>query len=212
MARVIDLTHTITSGMPVYPGDPEVFLRSFRDESGAYQLSLLHTGSHAGTHADAPAHRLPGGRGLSEIPPSAYIGFHAAVLDFTSLPPERVIDALRLRAMLPPGLFVDSLLLHTGWDRFWGDPRYFAAHPGLSADCAEFLSARGIFLIGLDTPSVSHTLHEEVHESLLSRGIVIVENLCALSEIKAPVVEFHAVPLKISGGDGSPVRAYVMER
>jgi arylformamidase len=75
MTKIIDLTHIIYSGMPVYPGDPEVTIEQTHsiDDNG-YKVSKLSLGSHNSTHIDAQSHMIPGGKTLSEYPIDRFLG------------------------------------------------------------------------------------------------------------------------------------------
>ena len=108
----------------------------------------------------------------------------------------------------------DAVLVRTGWARFWGNPRLFNDHggvPGIDLDAAHFLAEKGICLVGADTTAceVVPSSSLEVHVFLLvQRGIWIIEmlNLEELSREGVMEFLFIAIPLKIKGATGSPVR------
>ncbi len=102
------------------------------------------------------------------------------------------------------------VVLHTGWWRRWGTPDYFTAHPVLSGEAAEFLVESGVLLVGVDTPSVDRPPFP-AHLALLGNGVLIVENLTNLAAIGREIFQLVILPLRISGRDGSPVRAIAME-
>ena len=79
--RIVDLTHPITDGMPVFPGDPAVSFEHMH--VGGYGITELRLGTHVGTHLDAPGHCIAGGRTLDRIPLEALVGW-AEVLDLTN--------------------------------------------------------------------------------------------------------------------------------
>ena len=202
-----DLTHSLTTGMPVFPGDPAV--RIERDDSpGPWRVSAVHLGSHSGTHVDAPRHYLPDGRGIGAYPLERFIrrgvllsaGGHAenAPLGGDVLAP--------YVAAIAPG---DIVVLRTGWDRHWGDPRY-ERHPYVGEELAGALAAAGVGLVGIDALSVDSTPTggSAAHARLLAADVLIVENLRGLDALIAgrPYV-FTLVPLALGDLDGAPMRA-----
>ncbi len=208
---LVDLSHPITTGMQVYPGDPKVevlpALTVARDGVAVAQLRL---GSHTGTHMDAPAHTVEGGATITDIPLEWCFG-EALVL---SVEPEartaRLIEEGDLRDPLPTTL-PRIIAVATGWcSRFGTDAAL--THPSLSTALAETLWARGARVLGVDTLSPDPTECPggaggfPVHDLWLGRGGVIVENLRGLDELPARC-ELSLLPLKLHAGDGAPVRA-----
>ena len=158
---------------------------------------------------DAPVHKLPGTRTITDLKIEQYIGWQTAVLDFTEHQGQITrADCLKYEARLDA---CDAVIFKTGWEQKFGTAAFFRDYGGLHEDVALLLEEKGIRLIGLETPSVHPVRHQEVHEALLNRNILIVESLAHVSAITKPVVEFHAVPLKLKNLDGSPVRAYALE-
>ncbi|WP_035848010.1 cyclase family protein [Kitasatospora azatica] len=151
-----DLTHQVTTGMPVYPGDPEVSLRPAltTDTAGVNVLSV-HLGSQSGTHVDAPYHVDVTWPTLDGLPLERFTG-PAVIADLRALPartavtPDQLAPAL---ARVTPGTI---LLLATGWPRFWGTDRYLA-HPYLTPEAAEAIAAAGVRTVGVDALSVDPT-------------------------------------------------------
>lgn len=210
---MIDLSHPIVSGMPVFPGDPVVRVRAAltlaRDGVAVGELGI---GSHTGTHVDAPAHTVAGGRTIDRVGLEELVG-EALVLDATS--PEALqagerIDAARLgldRFHEVPSI----VLIRTGWDRWFGARRYFR-HPHLCPEAAARLTELGMRVLGIDalnpdpTPGPGEEADFPVHEVVLGGDGLIVENLRGLDALpeRARVGFF---PLPIAGGDGAPVRA-----
>ncbi|WP_135363577.1 cyclase family protein [Halosimplex halophilum] len=210
----LDLTHPLATGMPVYPGTEPVRVEpdATRDADG-YRTTRLDLDSHAGTHVDAPAH-LTDGSSLDEFPVERF-RFDAAAADLRPLEPRERIGRDALRDALtadPDG--VDLVAVVTGWDRHWGDDRYFD-HPYLSAEAAAWLAAHGCDL-GVDTVNPDPTPTERadegepdgfpVHERLFDADRLIVENLRGLGRVSGGF-ELRAYPLRFDGADASPVRA-----
>ena len=149
-----DLTHPLSTATPPYPGDPPVRFDSHATmvEDG-YRTTSVSLVTHAGTHVDAPAHTEPDGKTLDEFPVTTF-RFDATVVDCTDVDARSAITADRLAAGNPsPG--ADALLVHTGWDDYWGTDRY-RDHPFLAPGAAEWLVDRG-YHVGLDTFSPDPT-------------------------------------------------------
>jgi arylformamidase len=199
---IIDISRPIGPDTPVWPGDPPVVVeRVARVEAGdPADVSRLQLGTHTGTHVDPPAHFLPGGVTVDELPLDVLVG-PAVVADLTGVPSigPGVLEGLGL----PTGTV--RLLLKTG--REAADR---AADGLLSADGARWLVDRGVLLVGADTLSVeAATDAYPVHRLLLGAGVVLVEGLDLGSVTPGPY-QLVCLPLRITGGDGAPARAVLM--
>jgi arylformamidase len=220
---IIDLCHTIHSGMTTYPGLPSPVIGDFltrEDAAGRYAPGTsFHIGTitmvaNTGTYLDSPFHRYADGADLSELD----------LARLANLPGH-------VRRLLPPGPaatppraftaadFADldvagkAVLLATDWDLHWRTERYGAAdHPFLSADGARQLAAGGAALVGIDTVNIDDMadLARPAHSILLRAGIPIVEHLCGLRELPAAGFRFFAVPVKVRGLGTFPVRAFAI--
>mgnify|MGYP001027205274 CR=1 FL=1 len=209
--RVVDLTHPITADMPVYPGDPLPSLDVVSTLEGiGYVTRRIAIGSHTGTHMDAPAHMIAGGRNLDAYPAGHFIGA-AATLDLTVY----AGPTIELAALLPHKEVISGcafLLLNTGWHRHWGEACYFVDYPVMAVDAALWLAGLGLRGIAVDTVSVdsANAVRYAVHHAFLSHDMVIVENLTNLAALPDAGFTFAAFPLRIDRADGSPVRAVAM--
>lgn len=204
---MIDLSHPIITGMPVYPGDPEVELIAVDSGElrtpGEHHVNLgqMKLGLHAGTHMDAPFHFLKYGMSIDRVPLAHCTGPACSIrVDGGNVDRAHLIEC---EAMIRE---TRRVIINTGWFRHWGEDNYFTAHPVLTKDAAEFLRECGVVLLGIDTPSVDHAPFE-THVVLLGAGIVIVENLTNLDLLPPTPFQFAALPLAIRGRDASPVRA-----
>jgi kynurenine formamidase len=130
------------------------------------------------------------------------------VLDARGLDDNAAIPATVLRNVTgatSPGWFA---VIRTGWDRHWGDERYFR-HPYLSPELAEGLVAAKAGLVAIDALSADSTVHEgsAAHVILLAADVLIAENLCNLSSLDlAHPYTFAFLPLSLGEADGSPAR------
>jgi len=209
--RVIDLSLDVYNEMPVYPGDPKVFFMKHRSiDPDGYNLTQILLGSHTGTHLDVPLHFVDGGDSVEKIPPERFIG-EAYVIDLSYKKAEEDInpeDFKNYEDKVVPGA---KLLLRTDWYKVLPDRRYFKEQPRISYELAQWLVEKEVSLIGLETPTINPVDNKKLHQTLLAGGIIVVEALAHLDQIKKDKVFFIALPLKIRGGDGSPVRAVAIE-
>lgn len=199
--RYIDLTRTVTDGMPVFPGDPPVRLVAAASVAvDGFADHQITAGMHAGTHLDAPAHMLSGAGGIADLPASAFFG-RGCLIDargHAAAGPE-LLD----RACAGPG---DIVLVLTGHANCFGSPAYYADYPEISARFAEALVARGVKMLGFDAPSPDRAPYP-VHKRLLSQGVLILENLVNLEAlIGVTAFDVVALPAKYAA-DAAPVRA-----
>ena len=210
---MIDLSHRVVAHMPVYPGDPEVRISSALTVAadGVAVLSVA-CGSHTGTHVDAPAHTVPGGRTMDDVRLDELVG-DALVLDpaaTVQLAEREPLTCERLRLERFDAL-PRIVLVRTGWDRLFGEPGYLQ-HPFLTRDAAAEMWRLGMRVLGVDTPSPDRTplageqVDLAVHSVVLGGDGLIVENLRGLDALpERPRVGFF--PLRLGGADGAPVRA-----
>jgi kynurenine formamidase len=209
--RIIDLTLPLYHGMRGVSTEPHT-----RYQTDGYNTTMLHLYSHAGTHMDAPLHFIEDGGTIDTIPLARCIG-PALVVDVTHVEPNGLIEVEDLAAhagRIGKGI---RLLLRTDWSHHAEQDDYRSHMPRISADLARWLVEKQIILVGVEQPSVASVRPEnraeltEVHQILLSAEIIIVEGLANLDQLSQEVVHFIALPLKVRGCDGSPVRAVAIE-
>ncbi|NKZ05913.1 cyclase family protein [Actinomadura latina] len=213
--ELLDLSVPVTTGMPVYPGDPEVEAVPALTVAGSgVNVLRLHMGSQTGTHVDAPFHIDDALPRLDELPLTRFTG-PAVVMDVRGLPPRTPIPP----AALPPGLEPgDVLLIATGWSRHWGTGDY-AAHPYPAPETAEAIIAAGVRTVAIDALSVDRTpppgsddFSLAAHRVLCGAGAVIAENLTGLDRLvdaqdEGCTIEVFLFPLALAAADGAPTRA-----
>lgn len=204
MSRIYyDTTLRLGSGLPLYPGDPELSFSEVASISKGDQcnVSLLTFGSHTGTHIDAPKHFYDDACGIDRMPLECFMG-SARVVGISGRP---VITAEDLSPLeIDEG---DILLLKTDNSDIINDGSFHKDFAYLAADAAEFLAATGIRTLGFDYFSVERfgSSDPSVHLALLGAGIAIIEGL-DLSAVPPGIYEISALPLKIIDGNGSPAR------
>jgi kynurenine formamidase len=183
-----------------------------RDGWNATTLALY---SHCGTHMDAPRHFVPEGATLDQQSLDVCCG-PALVFDLRPIEPRELISVERLAPWAAAIHSGTRILLCTDWHKRLDTPEYRDALPRISAELARWLVERQVCLLGVEPPSVADVNNVEelttVHQILLRGGVTIVEGLANLDRLSGPHVEFIALPLKIVGGDGCPVRAIARER
>lgn len=186
--RLIDLSFTIEEGMPVYPGDAPVSIRRPDEQTGSEWLTHTITmSSHCGTHIEAPAHSVPGGKMLHEYPLDNFSG------PATTIARE---DIGRTNIETP------ILIIYSGYDQWWGHEKYFSP-PYLTLEQAEWIGNQGIKVLGTDVISVGDIA---IHRAIQERDILIVESMCNIKQILYQHSELFFFPLKLAA-EASPVRA-----
>ena len=208
MKEIIDLTHSIFEGMPVYPGtEPPVLKTECTIEDIGFLEKKITLFSHTGTHMDAPAHLIKDAKTLDNLPIDQFYG-KALLLDFTRIEGS-IIKLDDLEPYKVDIEKVDFVLLYTGWSSYWGSEKYFKDYPALSYDAAKFLGKFSLKGIGLDTISADKidTVKYEVHNSFLQNNTVIIENLTNLNLLSGKQFIFSCFPMSFENADGSPVRA-----
>lgn len=200
----------IFDGAPPFPGDTACEVKSYHTIAEAgYNTTKLSLSSHHGTHLDAPLHFLSDGFGVDRIDLGKCVG-PAVLIDMSHKAPKSSID---VDDLAPYARRLDKgarVVLRTGWDRVYPDPRYFTDFPNITLDAATWLAEQEIALLGMDMPTPNGESDDavaQVHRVLLQAEVVIVEWLASLNEITGDTFFLIAAPLKIRGCDGSPIRA-----
>lgn len=242
MSAIVDLTMPIWEGMPVHPahGRSPVFLDGTlrhdlafpplqrRNPYDGSQISwanrLVVICDHTGTHIDAPLHADPAGQPIDRLAlehalgPAIWLDLSAHRGDGAELDAGDLERAERAGGEpIRPG---DIVLIHTGWSTVLPDTeRYLTRHMGLTRSAAEWLRAREIRTLGIDTctpETVSGARESPVHMNFLRprsltgphrHVIAIIENLVAIDSIPSRRFEFIGAPLPLRGLTGSPIRA-----
>ena len=207
--KVIDLTHTIKAGMPVFPGtEPPKLDAASTFENDGFRETLLTMYSHTGTHMDAPAHVREDGITLDKFGADKFVG-KAIVVDCSDLSEGDTIDISYINKY--KGIIEDAefVLFKTGWDRYWDTEKYYGNFPVISEEVADYLISSNKKGIGLDVISIEDLESEDLpmHHKVLKNNLVIIENLCNLDQIGSDLFTFCALPLKFINSDGASVRA-----
>ena len=219
MPEIIDLSQEIFPGMPVFPGHPDVKIDlhlSHEQYEGITDsdvvspaVNRLELGEHTGTHVDAINHMARQYRGKSiDTMPLSMFYTEGICLDLSHKGLMELIEVADLeRSEIKPG---DTVLLYTDHYRRAFGTEDWPKGPGISADAARWLGQKGISAFGVETmsPGVRGVSNKEVHHVCGEMGFTHYENLINLHLlIGRGRFRFIALPLKIRGGTGSPVRA-----
>ena len=225
MPEIIDLSQEIYSGMPVFPGMPEVKISMHvshetweglpESESSSPAVNRLELGEHSGTHVDAINHmgRQFRGQSIDTMPLSLFYT-EGLCLDLSGKAPGELIEPADLEsALFAAGLTIrpgDTVLLYTDhYRRAFGSPDW-PNGPGISSEAARWLGRQKIAAFGVETmaPGVRHISNQDVHRICGEMGFTHYENLVNLHLLVGRGrFRFMGLPLKIRGGTGSPVRA-----
>ncbi|OCA99640.1 cyclase family protein [Clostridium beijerinckii] len=208
--KVIDLTHTISENMPVYPGTekPKLEVSSTYEKDG-FKETLLTMFSHTGTHMDSPAHLFSQRTTLDSFSAEQFVG-KGIVVYCSNLKEGQKITMKYIEAVKEKADIAQYILFYTGWDKYWGTDAYFGNYPYITEEVAEYLikskkKGVGIDVIGID-PIKDENL--TIHKKLFAEtDIVVIENLTSLDKVRNDIFTFCALPIKFKDSDGAPVRA-----
>jgi kynurenine formamidase len=227
----IDLTHDLSEDAVFWPtAEPFSMSTDFEgvtEKGFFYSAYSFRTAEHGGTHIDAPVHFAEGTHHVDEIPLDQLIG-QAVVIDVSAAVRKdrnHRISVADLEAWegrhgaIPERSIV---LFRTGFGDYWPDPaRYLGtarrgaeavaelSFPGLGPEAAEWLiEHRDIKAVGIDTASIDYgqSTHFETHVALMSRNVPAFENVANLGRLPPTGVYVVALPVKIRGGSGGPLR------
>jgi kynurenine formamidase len=228
--RLVDLTHAFNE-QSVYWPTAEMFKKTevykgHTDGGFYYSAYNFSAAEHGGTHMDSPIHFAEGGNTADKVPVSQLIG-PGIVIDVSAQASENVdylvtaadIEAFEAKhGMIPKGAIV---LLNTGRAGLYPDRKTYMGtaergdeavpnlhFPGLGLDGAKLLVSRGISAVGLDTPSIDYGQSKDfsTHVTLMTNNIPAFENVGDMSELTPTGTTIIALPMKIEGGSGGPLR------
>jgi kynurenine formamidase len=217
---VVDLSFALEEGIPYFPTHApfkHIPWESPANGQAAFTFGIFMD-EHSGTHVDSTMHfPRTGRRWIDQIPISEFIGRCGVIKckgmkDRALVTPRDIKNWEKKHGKLRE---LDVLLFNYGWDRKFkhlpSGSKYLKGWPGLSAEAAKYIVESGVKLVGSDTISADadRTDGFPAHQILLSNEVKIIESLANLDAAPAVGGLFMAVPLKITHGSGSPVRAFI---
>jgi arylformamidase len=209
--KIWDISRTLSDDLAEWPGDEPFHFRLTKTmaEGQSINLGAIGMSVHNGTHADAQFHFDTNGESIEKAPLEIYLG-RAAVVDLTEAfsrsKQKHLITVEDLQPYAEEIAESSRLLVKTGR---WSDSTVFPNQiPVIAADVPSWLQKSGVRLIGLDLPSVDEIDSKSLqnHNALAAARIAIVESL-DLARVVSGIYNFAALPLKIAGADGAPMRA-----
>lgn len=215
--QLIDLTHSLSSHIPTWSGACGFnhIIHTDYDPQAIYTFRThkIHMHEGIGTHMDAPAHCIQGGRYIHELDlnelfsPCVVLDVSSQAHESYSLSPQDIIDFEHHYGKIPAGSFV---IIYTGWERFWNDPERYRNNlvfPSITDVAAEILLERQIVGLGIDTLSPDRPDNGfPVHKLVLGENKFIVENVANASRMPPVGAYSLALPMKINEGTEAPVR------
>lgn len=232
--RMVDLSHTYGPDTLYWPTSPSKFehteLSYGKTEAGFfYSAYSLCTPEHGGTHIDAPIHFYEGRQSVDQIPlkdlflPAIVINVSANAQADRNY--RLTIDDIKTfeakHGHIPSG---SAILLRTDWDQYWPDAKGYLgddtpgdasnlSFPSFGAEATAFLvQERNAKLIGIDTASIDYGKSHDfpVHQIVGEANVSALENLTGLSNLPATGAYIIALPMKVGGGSGAPVRVVAL--
>lgn len=232
--QIVDLSHAYNSDTLYWPTSPSKFQKTelaFGETADGYFYAAfsISTPEHGGTHLDAPLHFAADGYPTDRIPLRDLIG-NAVVIDISKqaaadrnyrLSVNDVHAFEDQHGRINPGAIV---LLRTGWDQFWPDAETYLGDdtpgddsklqfPAYGEDAARLLvEERRVAVLGVDTASTDYGRSKDfvVHRIAAARNVSNLENLTNLGGLPPTGAVVFALPMKIEGGSGGPVRVVAL--
>jgi len=208
--HMYDITLSIYPEMVVFPGDPGFVREQICnvEKGDPCSLTSLSMGSHTGTHMDAPFHYLPAGLTVDQIPLEDLIG------------PAKVVEVQSdQKCILPEHLYDkdieegDRILFKTRNTLILDEEIFRQDYVYIDPETAKYLVDKKIKLVGIDYYSIDRFDSEDslAHKIFLTADVLVLEgiNLAGVPEGEYSLI---ALPLKIKGCDGSPIRAILMDK
>ncbi|WP_273837876.1 cyclase family protein [Halococcus sp. PRR34] len=223
MADYVDLTHEFRDGMPgfrlqnedgshtEFTAEIQPFLtheqtRPKFDGRASFEITEMNFQTSIGTYLDAPGHRFPEARDISELDLSELIA-DGVVVNARERDPYEAVD----ETVLPCDVDLSgkAVLFEFGWDSHWGSDQY-REYPYISESVIDRLVAADVSVVGVDTINIDDDRNPDrpAHTTLLKEDIFIVENLRGLKTLRNRQFRFHAIPIKAAEAVAMPVRAF----
>jgi arylformamidase len=205
---IIDLSQSINSNIKLFPGSPHVyFLKCTKYNIDGYDSEAIFLSTHTGTHMDAPSHFIREAEPIDNLDVNRFFMENVHLLKIL----KTANQLISVEDIVNSGIDIkknDSIVFATGWEYNYNSDNYIYANPGLSLEATNYLSTKKINAVAIDGPSIDSGIDSDfsVHKVLLKNNIIIIENLCNLSQINKKNFKLIAIPLKLHRASGSPIR------
>jgi arylformamidase len=213
--KIVDLSLEITSDMVTFPGYPTpTFINWSKFDIQGYISEVMFLSTHTGTHIDAPFHFNPNGQTIDQVEVNRCICDNAILIRIQKSANDMITGDDITRNSKYEIKEKDTVVFSTGWEKqIKQKDNYIRNNPGLSRDAAEYLVEKKVNAIGTDCPSIDIGVDSGLiaHKTLLSNGILVIENLCNLYKFTNDKFTLLVTPLKLAGASGSPIRAIGIE-
>ncbi len=196
---IIDLSVLLDESTPVYPGDPKLQIEIAATFENSGNLGhCLSMGTHAGTHIDAPAHKIQDGRTLDTFSVDSFTGNGRCIaISDRTFDLETIMKADILEG--------DIVMFNTGMSRHFHEPAYSEDFPVMSEEIAQYLVKCKVKMVGVDTCSIDNEPNFPIHKILFENDILIIENLTNLERLEGLESVIYALPIRLDL-DGAPAR------
>ncbi|MGE3919399.1 MAG: cyclase family protein [Gammaproteobacteria bacterium] len=232
---IVDLTYAFNKSTLHWPtANPFQLKKDFAGEAPGgyfYAINDFCTAEHVGTHMDAPLHFAKNHIGVADVPLSKLVG-NAIMIDVTNKTTNNsdyqiTIEDFKQWENQHGAIPSQSIiLLNTGYNHYWGNQKKYLGttllgaqaiaklhFPGLDPDAAKWLiNSRNVKSIGIDTASIDYGQSKKflTHQVLAAANVPFFENVANVSSLPANGFLVYALPMKITGGTGAPVRIIAM--
>ena len=232
--RLIDLSHPFNAKTIYWPNSPTSFALSSQANGKTpggwyYRANSFASPEHGGTHLDAPSHFAEQGYASDQIPLTQLVA-PAVVIDISAMAAKNadylltrddVLAFEKTHGVIPAGSMV---LLRTGWSSKWPDKKAYLGDdtpgrtdhlhfPSFSPEAAALLvDERKVAVLGADVASIDYGQSPDfqVHRLAMAKNVAVLENLTNLDSLPATGAFVVALPMKIEGGSGGPLRAMAL--
>lgn len=224
----VDLTHAFDEKTIYWPTakpfELEVVHKGKTSSGFWYESNNYSASEHGGTHLDSPVHFARGKWTVDEIPLSRLVG-PAVVIDVSTkahknpdylIAPDDITTWEMKHGTIPAGT---KVFVFTGWSKKWPNKKKYlgtdkkgdVAHlhfPGFSPEAAKLLVSRKVSAVGLDTPSIDYGQSKDFQSHIIfgTANVLGLENLANLDRLPPTGARVFALPMKIGGGSGAPLR------
>ncbi|WP_251555188.1 cyclase family protein [Neobacillus muris] len=222
--KTVDLSVQLYDGLVSFPSHPKVVFMDhithdfskprYTAPCEGYASKIFMMSDHSGTHMDAPYHFFKDGLTIEQIPIEATMG-EAVLIDVSDKHPAEPVTREMVEAVVERDqleIKENQIVLFRCWPGEWNGEGFHDCK-SLDASIGEWVVENKLKAIGLDLPNadINENMRRDVHLALLSRNILIMENIVNLEKLSKKHFYFIGTPLNLKGLTGSPIRAIAVE-